>query len=75
MTRGEPPSRFQLQVKAWTVVATAATFAGLILYDWDKSTGYENIFSGIRPAIKSRVDKLYGVDRQRDTDQSSSTKH
>ena len=64
MSGGERPSQFQLRVKAWTAVATAATFAGLLLYDWDKAVGHETIFSGIRPALKRGISALYGVDRR-----------
>ena len=34
----EVPEPYQLKVKAWTAVVTAATLAGLLLFDWDKAT-------------------------------------
>lgn len=58
----EPPTQHQLRIKAWTAVATAAAMATLLLYDWDAATGHKNIFSGIRPAVRSALNRVYGVD-------------
>lgn len=60
----EPPSPFQLRVKAGTIVLTAAVTAALLLYDWDKSSSSTgaNIFSQIRPSLKGFFNYLYGVD-------------
>lgn len=58
----EPPSRFQLRVKAATVVTTAIVAGLCILYDWDSATGTETVFSAIRPAVKRALNKVYGVE-------------
>lgn len=63
----EPPSPFQLRVKAGAIVLTAAAGAALLLLDWDSNASRaplgptENVFSGIRPAIKRALNALYGV--------------
>lgn len=65
--REEPPSPFQLRVKAGAAILTAAAAAALLLLDWDANASRaplgptENVFSGIRPAIKRALNALYGV--------------
>jgi hypothetical protein len=56
-----PPTRFQLRVKAWTAVATAAAVATCLLYDWDAVAGQETVFSAVRPAARAALNRLYGV--------------
>ena len=53
----EPPTRFQLRVKAVTAVITAATAVSLLLADW----GPGNVFSPIRPALKQYFNRLYDI--------------
>ena len=50
----DPPSRTQLRIKAITAVITGASLATLLLYDW----GDDNVFSGIRPTVKSVLNRL-----------------
>lgn len=58
----EPPTPTQLKVKAWTAVLTVVVAASCLLHDWDKSTGTQNVFSAVRPAVKGALNRLYGVD-------------
>ena len=53
----EGPTKVQLRIKAGTAVTTAAVCAALLLYDW----GPDNVFSGVRPAIKAVLNRVYGV--------------
>ena len=53
----EPQSRTQLRIKAATPVITGLALIALLLHDW----GEGNVFSGIRPAIKSSLNRLYGT--------------
>lgn len=55
------PSRFQLRVKTGAAVSTAVALAALLLYDWDAAQGHKTVFSGIRPALRSVLDRAYGV--------------
>ena len=56
---GGPPGA--LKLKAFTAVATAALALGLILVDWEPATGGQpNVFSGVRPAVKSALNRFYG---------------
>ena len=59
----EPPSTFQLRVKAGTAVLTVAIVAALLLHDWDKAAGGgpPTVFSSVRPAVKAWVNRVYGV--------------
>ena len=57
----EPPSAFQLRVKTWTAVVTAGALVSCLLHDWDGSAGHPTVFGGIRPAIKSVLNKVYGI--------------
>lgn len=65
MVGEEPPTPFQLRVKAGAFVATAAVTAALLLYDWGQAPAgrQDNVFSGIRPALKSFLNQLYGVSK------------
>lgn len=60
---GLPASRRTIRV--WTIVLTAFTATTLLIYDWDKAQGHINAFSGIRPAIRSALNKVYGVEPRR----------
>lgn len=53
----ELPTPGQLRIKAATAVVTAISVGALLLYDW----GPDNVFSGIRPAVKSALNRIYGV--------------
>ena len=53
----EPQSRAQLRIKAATPVITGVALVALLLHDW----GEGNVFSGIRPALKSSLNRLYGT--------------
>ena len=58
----EPPSRDHLRIKAGTAVATGAVIVGaLVFVDWDSAVGRENVFSGIRPAVKRVLNRVYGI--------------
>jgi hypothetical protein len=57
----EPSNQFQARTKTLTVAISVITLSTLLLYDWDKSTGYRNVFSGIRPAVKAAFNRIYGV--------------
>lgn len=60
---GDPPDRFQLRVKAGTAVVTGVALATLLLFDWNRATaGHPTVFSGIRPAVKAALNRLYGVE-------------
>jgi hypothetical protein len=61
MPPAEPQSQFQLRVKSWTAVLTAAAVVSCLLYDWDKAAGQKTVFGGIRPAVKSVFNRVYGV--------------
>ena len=61
--REEPPTRIQLRIKTITAVVTAASLAALLLYDW----GDDNVFSGIRPAVKSVLNRLLGPSQKPDS--------
>ena len=62
MTVPEPPNPFQAKVKTWTFVATALTVFSLVVFDWDKATGHPTVFSGIKPALRRQINRLYGVE-------------
>ena len=53
----EPPTRFQLRVKAVTAAITAVTAVSLLLADW----GPGNVFSPIRPALKRYLNSVYNI--------------
>ena len=53
----ERQTKAQLRIKAATPVITGLALAGLLLNDW----GEGNVFSGIRPAVRSALNKLYGT--------------
>ena len=53
----EPPTPGQLRIKAATAVTTVFALGILLLHDW----GPNNVFSGIRPALKSYFNRIYGV--------------
>jgi hypothetical protein len=53
--------KFQSRMKALTVVATVATLAGCLTADWEDRYGEHHVFSGVKPAIKSFFNDLYGV--------------
>ncbi len=61
--REEPPTRIQLRIKTITAVVTGASLATLLLYDW----GDDNVFSGIRPAVKSVLNRLLGSSQKPDS--------
>ena len=54
--REEPLTRTQLRIKAITAVVTGVSLASLLLYDW----GDGNVFSGVRPAVKSVLNRVLG---------------
>jgi hypothetical protein len=53
----ESQTRVQLRIKAATPVITGLALVALLLHDW----GEGNVFSGIRPAVKSTLNQLYGA--------------
>ena len=61
--REDPPTRAQLRIKAVTAVVTGVSLATLLLYDW----GDDNVFSGVRPAVKSVLNRLLGPKRDSDS--------
>ena len=69
----EPPTRTQLRIKAITAVITGASLAALLLHDW----GDDNVFSGIRPAVKSVLNRLLGTSPKPDskTQDSQTSSH
>ena len=73
MSVPEPPSPFQLKVKTWTAIATGLTIVSLIIFDWDKATGHPTVFSGIRPAIKHQINRIYGVEKPSNSSSSGQT--
>ena len=56
----EPLTPLQSRLKAGTFVLTVGVGVALLLYDW----GPGNCFSGIRPGIKSVLNRAYGVQPQ-----------
>ena len=70
----EPPTAKHLRLKAGTAVATVAVTLGLLLFDWDLATGgHQTVFSGVRPAVKAALNRLYGRGGQPERQQSSSS--
>ena len=61
--REEPPTRTQLRIKAITALITGASLATLLLHDW----GDNNVFSGVRPAVKSVLNRLLGSSQKPDS--------
>ena len=60
MLEDEVPTLWQRRVKAGTAVACVAATVVLLLHDW----GEGNVFSGIRPALKRRLNQAYyGTDK------------
>ena len=53
----EPQTKVQLRIKAATPIVTGLALAALLLNDW----GEGNVFSGIRPAVRSALNRLYGT--------------
>jgi hypothetical protein len=51
-TAPDPPSRFQLRIKALSIAAVAATAAAGLLTDWRDVAGGDHVFSGARPALR-----------------------
>jgi len=54
-------SRWRSGVKAATFVACAYTLGSCLLMDWDDKYGPDHVFRGVRPAIKSFVNSMYGT--------------
>ena len=57
----EPLTPFQSRVKAGALIITTAAGLALLLHDWGPGT----VFSGIRPAVKSILNRAYGIQPQR----------
>lgn len=55
--REDPPTPGQLRIKAATTVVTAGVLLSLLLHNW----GEGNVFSPIRPALRSFFNRLYGL--------------
>ena len=55
----EPLSPSQLRIKLATTVITGAALAVLLLQDWGEGT----IFSGVRPAVKSVLNRALGAEK------------
>lgn len=47
----------QRRVKAVTPIVTGALLAALLLHNWGEGT----VFSGIRPAVKSTLNRVFDV--------------
>ena len=69
----EPPTQFQLRVKAGAAVATAGPLALLLLFDWDKASGGRTVFSSIRPTLRAAANWAYGVEQQQQQKQQQET--
>lgn len=66
----EPLTPAQSRIKAATVLLTTVAGCALLLHDWGPGT----VFSGVRPAVKSVLNRVYGTqpqqgDQSRKTDQ------
>ncbi len=55
----EPLSPSQLRIKLVTTVVTGAALAVLLLQDWGEGT----VFSGVRPAVKSVLNRALGAQK------------
>lgn len=53
--------RWSNGVKALTFVTCAYTLGACLLADWDALFGPNHVFSGIRPAVRSHLNKVYGT--------------
>lgn len=64
MVVDDRPTPAHLRLKAATAVVTVAITVGLLLCDWDTNTGHGHptVFTTVRPAIKSALNRLYGRD-------------
>jgi hypothetical protein len=49
----------QRGIKVGTALVTVAVLTGLLLADWGPNT----VFSGIRPAVKARLNQWYGIEK------------
>lgn len=59
----DPPTPAHLRLKAGTIVATVALAVGLLLFDWDTALGgHHTVFTSVRPAVKTALNRLYGRD-------------
>ena len=54
----EPLTPFQSRLKAGTFVITSVAAFALLLHDW----GPNNVFSGVRPAVKAALNRAYGIE-------------
>jgi hypothetical protein len=53
--------RWQTGVRAFTFVACGYTLAACLAADWDHIFGPDHVFSGVRPALRSFFNGLYGT--------------
>ncbi|KAK9807167.1 hypothetical protein WJX73_003072 [Symbiochloris irregularis] len=56
----EPLTPAQSRIKAATVLLTTVAGCALLLHDWGPGT----VFSGVRPAVKSVLNRVYGTQPQ-----------
>ena len=54
-------SALRASVIPGTAVVTGLVLVTALLYDWSGGTGKPHVFSPIRPAVKSALNRLYGV--------------
>jgi hypothetical protein len=62
MLREPDQTPLQRGIKVGTALVTVVLLGGLLLADW----GPNNVFSGVRPAVKSTLNRFYKVDRPED---------
>ena len=49
------------KLKAFTIVTTAVVSLTLVCFDWSKTSPGPTVFDNIRPALRSVVNRFYGV--------------
>lgn len=57
----DPPTKLQLRLKSLTILACVGVAAAGLLTDWEDVAGGPHFFSGVKPAVKSFFNSLYGA--------------
>ena len=65
----EPLSPSQLRIKVLAPIVTGAALAALLLQDWGEGT----VFSGVRPAVKSALNRVLGAQQPPRSNSKSDT--
>ncbi len=49
------------KLKAFTIFSTAVVSLTLVCFDWSKTSPGPTVFDNVRPALRSVINRIYGV--------------